>query len=113
MDRLGTYGVMMVAILVEVVATTALARSAGFTRALPTVVALGGYGLALYFMSHALKVLPTGVVYGVWSGLGLVLIAAVGRVGYGQRLGAGAVIGLGLILAGVLTVHLFSPRLEP
>lgn len=108
MGRTATYLILALAIVLEVVATTALSRSAGLTRLWPSVVAGFGYALSLWLLSLTLQVLPTGVVYGIWSGLGIVLIAGVAWLGYGQTLDAPAVLGLGLILAGVLVVNFFS-----
>lgn len=102
------YLVLAVAILAEVIATTALARSDGFTRPWPALLAIIGYAIAFWLLSFALRVMPTGVVYAVWSGLGIVLITAVAWLGYGQRLDPAAVVGLGLILAGVLVINLWS-----
>lgn len=96
------------AIVAEVIATTALARSDSFSRLLPSVVAVLGYSLSFYLLSFPLRVMPTGVVYALWSGFGIVLIAAISWIGYGQRLDAPAIIGLGFIIAGVLIVNIFS-----
>ena len=103
-----TYLFLVVAIAAEVVATTALARSESFTRLWPSVVTVVGYGVAFYFLSFPLRVLPTGVVYAVWSGLGIVFIAAIAWLWYGQKLDLPAIVGLGLIVAGVAVVNLFS-----
>nr|WP_218014093.1 SMR family transporter [Rubellimicrobium roseum] len=102
------YAVLAVAIAAEVVATTALARSASFTKLVPSLVAIGGYAVAFWLLSLALQVIPTGIVYAIWSGLGIVLIAAVAWLRYGQALDGPALFGMGLILAGVLVVNLFS-----
>ena len=99
---------LFIAIAAEVVATTALAASQGLTRAGPLVISAIGYTLALALLAVVMRVMPTGVVYGIWSGLGVVLIALVAWAWHGQRLDAPAIIGLGLILAGVLVVNLFS-----
>jgi small multidrug resistance pump len=108
MGRTETYAILAVAIAAEVVATSALARSAGLTRLGPSVVAGLGYAVALWLLSLTLQVLPTGVVYGIWSGLGVLLIAGVAWLWQGQALDLPAVLGLGLIVAGVLVVNLFS-----
>jgi small multidrug resistance pump len=96
------------AVVAEVIATTALARSESLTKVGPTLVAILGYALAFWLLSFPLRVMPTGVVYAIWSGLGIVLIATVAWLWHGQRLDAAAVIGMGLILAGVAVVNLFS-----
>lgn len=102
------YGFLMVAIVLEVVATTALARSASFTRLWPSVVAVLGYAGAFWFLSVPLRSLPTGVVYALWSGLGIVLITGVAWVWFRQSLDGAALVGMGLILAGVVVINLFS-----
>ena len=99
---------LAVAILSETIATTALKASAGFTRPLPAVVVVVGYGLAFYFLSLTLRTIPLGVAYAVWSGVGIVLITAAGWLLYGQKLDAAALAGIGLIVAGVLVMNLFS-----
>jgi small multidrug resistance pump len=90
------------------VATTALARSASFTRLVPSLIAIFGYAGAFWLLSVPLRVMPTGVVYALWSGLGIVLITAVAWVWQKQVLDTAALLGLGLIMAGVLVIHLFS-----
>lgn len=102
------YAILGLAIIAEVIATTALSRSAGFSKIVPTMIAILGYLVAFYCLSIAMKVMTTGVIYALWSGLGVVLIAAVGWVFYKQVLDAPAMIGLALILAGVLVINLFS-----
>jgi small multidrug resistance pump len=96
------------AILSEVIATSSLKASAGFTRPLPSVVVVVGYGAAFYFLSQTLKTIPVGVTYAIWSGLGTVLIALVGLVLYKQTLDRAAIVGMVLIIAGVLVMNLFS-----
>lgn len=108
-----TYLFLLAAIVLEVVATTALARSASFTKLVPSLVAIVGYAGAFWFLSVPLRVLPTGVVYAIWSGLGIVLITAVAWVWQRQVLDTPALIGLGLIMAGVLVIHLFSATVNP
>lgn len=103
-----TYAILALAILAEVIATTALARSASFTRFWPSVVTVVGYVIAFWLLSFPLRVMPTGVVYAIWSGMGIVLISAVAWVWYRQTLDAPALIGLGMIIAGVMVVNLFS-----
>jgi len=99
---------LVLAIVLEVVATTALARSQSFTRLWPTLVAIVGYVGAFWFLSFPLRYMPTGVVYAIWSGLGIVLITAVAWVWAKQTLDLAAILGLALIMAGVLVIHLFS-----
>ena len=103
-----TYGSLFIAIALEVVGTTLLQQSQQFTRLLPTLGMALCYGAAFYFLSVTLKVMPVGVAYAIWSGLGVVLISIVGLVVFRQTLDLAAVFGLGLIIAGVAIVNLFS-----
>lgn len=98
----------MVAIIAEVIATSALKSSDGFSRFWPTVLLVLGYGVSFYFLSLTLRVIPVGVAYALWSGVGIVLISLVGLLVFDQRLDAPAVIGMGLIIAGVLVMNVFS-----
>ena len=103
-----TWIYLAVAIAFEVVATTALKETQGFTRLAPSLIAIIGYGLAFYFLSLTLKVLPVGVMYALWSGAGIVLVAILGWLVFRQALDVPAMIGIALILAGVLMINLFS-----
>lgn len=103
-----TYAYLAVAIVAEVIATTALKASEGFSRLWPSVVTVVGYAIAFYCLSLTLRSMPTGIAYAIWSGVGIVLISAIGWIWLGQRLDAAAMVGLGLIIAGVLVVNLFS-----
>ncbi|MEX8193143.1 SMR family transporter [Comamonas guangdongensis] len=96
------------AIVAEVIATSFLAKAAGFTRLAPTAIAIAGYTVAFYFLSLTLRTIPTGVAYAIWSGVGIVLVSAVAYFWQGQKLDWAAVIGMGLIIAGVLVINLFS-----
>lgn len=100
--------ILTIAIVAEVIATTALKQSAGFTRPLPLVVTAVGYAIAFWFLAMALERIPTGVAYAIWSGVGIVLITALAWVFHGQKLDAPAFAGIGLIMAGVLVLNLFS-----
>ncbi len=97
-----------VAIVSEVVATSALKAAEGFTRPLPSLVVVVGYGIAFYCLSVVLRTLPLGVTYAIWSGVGVALVALVGWLVYGQSLDLAVVIGLTLIVAGVIVLNLFS-----
>jgi small multidrug resistance pump len=99
---------LVLAIVLEVIATTALARSQSFTKLWPSVIAVLGYAGAFWFLSFPLRVMPTGVVYALWSGLGIVLITVVAWIWARQVLDLAAISGLALIMAGVLVIHLFS-----
>ena len=105
---LPAYALLGAAILAEVIGTSALTASEGFTRPLPSALTAVAYVAAFYALSLTLKTVPLGIAYGVWSGVGIVLVSAVGWVVYDQRLDAAALLGIGLILAGVLVIHLFS-----
>ncbi|WP_368641418.1 multidrug efflux SMR transporter [Castellaniella ginsengisoli] len=99
---------LSIAILAEVIATSALKVSDGFTRPLPSAITAIGYGLAFYLLALTLKTIPVGIAYAVWSGVGIVAIALIGYFFFGQVLDAAALIGIGLILAGVLVLNVFS-----
>jgi small multidrug resistance pump len=99
---------LAIAIVSETVATTALKASDGFSKPLPSALVVAGYGLAFYFLSLTLRTIPLGISYAVWSGVGIVLVTLAGWVLYGQKLDGGALAGIGLILAGVLVMNLFS-----
>lgn len=102
------YLYLVVAIACETIGTTALQASQQFTRLWPSVLVVVGYGAAFYFMALTLRVMPVGVVYAIWSGLGVVMIAAIGYVVFGQKLDLPAVLGMCLIICGILVIHLFS-----
>lgn len=102
------YIYLLAAIVCEVVATSALKGSNGFTVLMPSLITVAGYCLAFYFLSLTLRTIPVGIVYAIWSGLGIVLIAVVGAVWFRQTLDWPAILGLALILAGVVVVNVFS-----
>lgn len=102
------YHCLGLAIVLEVVATSCLHASQGFTRLWPSLVATMGYVCAFYFLSVALKTIPTGIAYAIWSGVGIVLISMAGWVVFRQRLDSPALLGIALILAGVMVINLFS-----
>ena len=103
-----TFVYLVLAIVAEVIATSALKASMGFTRPLPSVVVVVGYGLAFYLLSLVLRTLPVGVAYAIWAGLGLVLVTLVGIVVFGEKPDLPAVIGISLIVAGVVMLQMFS-----
>lgn len=105
---MNAYGWLAVAIGAEVIATSALKASAGFTRWPPLAIVLIGYAVAFFCLSRTLDAIPVGVAYAIWSAAGIVLISSVGWVLYGERLDAAALLGIGLIIAGVLVVNLLS-----
>ncbi len=97
-----------VAIVAEVIATTALRASDGFTQLWPSIISIAGYVVAFYFLSLTLRTMPVGVAYAIWSGVGIVLISLAGWLIYKQLLDLPAIIGMGLIMAGVVVINLFS-----
>lgn len=99
---------MAVAIIAEVIATSALKESAEFSKLVPSVIVVIGYGVAFYCLSVVLKTIPIGVAYAIWSGLGIALISIVGLVVFGQKLDLPAVIGILLIISGVVVMNVFS-----
>jgi small multidrug resistance pump len=102
------YLFLAVAIVAEVIGTSALKAAAGFTRPLPSLVVVVGYGVAFYFLSLALKSIPVGVAYAIWSGVGVALITLIGWLVFKQRLDAAALAGIALIVAGVVVIQVFS-----
>jgi small multidrug resistance pump len=102
------YLYLAIAIVAEVVGTSALKATDGFTRPIPSAVVAVGYGVAFYFLSLALKSIPVGVAYAIWSGVGVALITLIGWLVFKQRLDAAALAGIGLIVAGVVVIHVFS-----
>ncbi|WP_163648197.1 SMR family transporter [Modicisalibacter sp. 'Wilcox'] len=102
------YVYLLLAIVAEVLGTTALKASREFTRLWPSVGVVVGYGLAFYLLTLVLRSLPVGVAYAVWAGLGIVLVSLLGVVWFGERLDGPAVLGMGLIIAGVVVIQVFS-----
>ena len=99
---------LSIAIVSEVIATSALKAADGFSRPLPSLIVVAGYASAFYFLSLTLKSIPIGVAYAVWSGAGVALIALAGWLVYGQRLDGPALLGMAMIVAGVAVIQLFS-----
>ncbi|SEN20174.1 small multidrug resistance pump [Duganella sp. CF517] len=97
-----------IAIVAETIATSALKSSEGFSKLVPSAIVLVGYGVAFYFLSLTLRSIPVGIAYAVWSGVGIVLITAVGWAFFGQKMDAPALIGMALIIAGVVVMNVFS-----
>lgn len=106
------YVLLAIAIVSEVIATSALKASEGFSRTGPSLIVIAGYGIAFYCLSLTLKSIPVGIAYAIWSGLGIVLVSAAGWILYKQKLDAGAIIGMLLIVAGVIVVNVFSKSTE-
>ncbi|ADI29202.1 DMT family transporter [Methylotenera versatilis] len=99
---------LAIAIIAEVIGTTALKASNEFTRLIPSLIVVVGYGTAFYFMSISMRVLPVGIMYAIWSGMGIVLISVLGWLVFRQTLDMPAMIGLAFIIAGVIIINVFS-----
>lgn len=99
---------LSIAIVAEVIATTALKAAAGFTRPLPSLVVVTGYAVAFFCLSLTLRSVPIGIAYAIWSGVGIVLVSVAAWLLFGQRLDLPALIGIALIMAGVLVINLWS-----
>jgi small multidrug resistance pump len=97
-----------IAIVAEVVATSALKTTNEFTRLWPSVVVVLGYMTAFYFMTLSLRVLPVGIMYAIWASLGIVLVAVIGWVVHKQSLDMPAIIGMAMIIMGVVVINVFS-----
>ncbi len=105
---MNAYLALGLAIVAEVIGTSALKASDGFTRLWPSVVVAVGYATAFYCLALVLRTVPVGIAYAIWSGLGIVLITVVAYVVYGQRIDGPGLAGMALIIAGVLVINLFS-----
>jgi small multidrug resistance pump len=103
-----TYLYLLTAVVFETIGTSALQASEQFTRPLPLVITAVCYATTFYFLSLTLRGMPVGVAYAIWSGLGIVLIALIGLVWFGQKLDTPALVGLGLIVTGVAVINVFS-----
>lgn len=99
---------LAIAIVAEVIATSALKATAGFSRLVPSLLVVAGYGTAFYFLSLTLRSIPLGIAYALWSGIGIVLVSMVGWLLYRQSLDLPAMVGIALIISGVLVINLFS-----
>ncbi len=102
------YIYLFFAILAETIGTTALQASQQFTRLAPSALVVLAYAVSFYLLAMALRSIPVGIAYAIWSGLGIVFIAGIGLVVFGQKLDMPAIMGMGMILAGILVIHLFS-----
>lgn len=105
---MNAYLALGLAIVAEVIGTSALKASEGFTRLWPSVIVALGYATAFYFLSLVLRTIPVGIAYAIWSGLCIVLITLVAFVVYRQTIDLPGLIGMGLIVAGVVVINLFS-----
>ena len=103
-----TFGILFLAILSEVIATSALKFSEGFTKLIPSVVVVIGYGLSFYLLSITLKTLPIGVAYAIWSGVGLILTVIAGILLWQEKLDWARVTGIVLIIVGIIFINVVS-----
>ncbi|HCC81825.1 MULTISPECIES: SMR family transporter [unclassified Methylophaga] len=102
---------LSIAIIAEVFGTSFLKASEGFTRFWPSVAVIVGYIVAFYFLALSLKVIPVGIAYAIWAGIGVVLIALIGWIVFSQKLDTPAIIGISMILGGVVVLNVFSSSL--
>jgi small multidrug resistance pump len=99
---------LILAILAETLGTSALKASEGFTRLAPSLLTAAAYATSFYLLAQVLRTIPVGIAYAIWSGLGIVFIAAIGWLWFGQKLDTAALIGLALIVAGIVVMQVFS-----
>lgn len=99
---------LAIAIIGEIIGTTALKASDGFTRLGPSLLVVLGYGIAFFLLAQVLRSIPLGITYAIWSGVGVAAVTVIGWVMYGQRLDLPALVGIGLIVAGVVVLNLWS-----
>lgn len=104
------YIFLLIAILSEVIASTALRATKGFTELVPSVITVVGYAISFYALSYTLGVFKLGITYAIWSGIGMVLITILGWLVYGQKIDWAGLVGIGLIIAGVVIIQLFSEQ---
>lgn len=102
------YLYLLIAVAAETIGTSSIQASQQFTRLWPSLLAIGSFAIAFYFLGLTLKFMPVGVMYALWSGLGIVFIALIGWTVFGQTLDLAAVAGMGLIVAGIVVINLFS-----
>ena len=105
---LKSYLLLGLAIVCEVIATSALAKTDNFTRLVPSLIVVVGYAAAFWLLSFPIRTIPVGIVYAIWSGMGIVLITAIAWIWYRETLDVPALLGLALIVLGVLVINLFS-----
>jgi small multidrug resistance pump len=105
---MNVWWLLLLAVCSEVIATLALKSSDNFTKVLPSIIVVIGYGAAFYLLTLTLNKIPLGIAYAVWAGLGIVLVSVLAWLIHDQRLDIAALIGIALIIIGVITIHLFS-----
>ena len=103
---------LIIAIITEVIATSALKESEGFTKAIPSLIVIIGYSMTFYFMSLTLRDMSVGITYAIWSGMGILLITLIGYFRYNQILDAPAVLGMSLIALGIIILRFFSNSVD-
>ena len=103
-----TMVILFFAVLTEVAATTSLKFSEGFTKLVPSIIVVVGYGLSFYLLSITLKVMPIGIAYALWSGIGITLTVLAGKIIWNESLDWARILGIVLIIAGILVINLFS-----
>lgn len=103
---------LAIAIIAEVIATSALKASNGFTVLWPSIITIIGYAIALFFLSLTMKAIPMGIAYAIWSGAGIILISTIGLLVYKQHLDIPALIGLALMISGIVFINVFSKTTE-
>jgi small multidrug resistance pump len=101
---------LSIAILAEVIATSSLKAAEGFTRLIPSLIVVFGYGTAFYFLSLTLRTMQVGTAYAIWSGVGTVIISLVAWLLYNQKLDAPSILGMALIISGVVIIKFLSPQ---
>ena len=101
---------LSIAILAEVIATSSLKAAEGFTRLIPSLIVVFGYGTAFYFLSLTLRTMQVGTAYAIWSGVGTVIISIVSWLLYNQKLDAPSILGMALIISGVVIIKFLSPQ---
>lgn len=99
---------LLISIVGEIIATSALKESNGFTKVVPAIISAAGYSITFYFLSLTLREVSVGIVYAIWSGVGIVLISIVGYLRFNQKLDTPAIVGMFLIISGVIIINLFS-----
>ena len=103
---------LIIAIITEVIATSALKESEGFTKAIPSLIVIIGYSMTFYFMSLTLKEMSVGITYAIWSGMGILLITLIGYFRYNQTLDSPAVLGMIFIAVGITILRFFSNSVD-
>ena len=101
---------LSIAILAEVIATSSLKAAEGFTRLIPSLIVVFGYGTAFYFLSLTLRTMQVGTAYAIWSGVGTAIISIVAWLFYNQKLDAPSILGMALIISGVIIIKFLSPH---